>query len=362
VKTKLFRFSGSLAFVFSFFLLACNPNREPAPQGQYANGFFVVNEGPFRNGTGSINYYSRQSNSVTENIFELENNRPLGNIVQSMTIHGEKAYIVVNNANKVEVVDAGSFQSTGVIEGLTMPRYFTGINETKAYVSQWGDNGIEGSIKVVNLNNLTISKTIPTGKGAERMIQVGQRVYVVNTGGYVSDNKVSIINTSTDEVEKTTEVDFKPNSIQADASGNIWVMCGGKKVYNADWSINEDESTEGALLKLSPTGNILQRLPFASKSASPSKLVINAAGNTLYYTYQGGVYAHPVSSNQLNTTPIIIKSFYGIGVDPETGYLFGSDAKDFASNGEVLVYDLSNGELHHTLPAGIAPNSFVFRK
>ncbi len=362
MKTNFIKFSGSLALVLSFFVLACNPNREPEPQGKYANGIFVVNEGPFQSGTGSINFYNRTTGAATENIFELENNRPLGNIVQSMSIHGNRAYIVVNNANKVEVTDAGSFESTGVIENLVMPRYFAGINDTKGYVSQWGANGVDGSIKVINLNNLSVSKTIATGKGADRMIQRGQRVYVVNNGGYSTDNKVSIINTTTDEIEKTVEVDHKPNSIQADANGNIWVLCGGNKVYNANWTINEEASTVGALIQLSPAGNVMQRIAFDSKSASPSKLVINAAGNTLYYTYKGGVYAHPIAQTQLAATPVITKSFYAIAIDPETGYLYGSDAKDFASNGEVLVYDLSNGTQHHTMAAGIIPTYFVFKK
>ena len=51
------------------------------------DGFFIINEGAFGNSDTSLSFYSSESGEVTNNIFQLVNNRPLGDQSQSMTIH-----------------------------------------------------------------------------------------------------------------------------------------------------------------------------------------------------------------------------------------------------------------------------------
>ena len=76
-----------------------------------------------------------------------------------MTEHNDKYYIVVNNSSKIEIVNKTDFVSTGVIEGLAQPRYFLGIDNQKAYVSQWGANGLDGSLAIIDLSDNSVTKT-----------------------------------------------------------------------------------------------------------------------------------------------------------------------------------------------------------
>ena len=51
-------------------------------------------------------------------------------------------------------------------------------------------------------------------------------------------------------------------------------------------------------------------------------------------------------------------SFYGIGVD-QSGNVYAADAKGFAENGEVFVYNPA-GELQNKYTVGRGPNGFAF--
>lgn len=98
--------------------------------GKFAKGVFIVNEGNFTNGNASVSFFDRDSLTVTNDIFDKINGRPLGDVAQSMNEFNEKYYIVVNNSSKVEIVNSSDFVSTGVINGFALPRYFLGINST----------------------------------------------------------------------------------------------------------------------------------------------------------------------------------------------------------------------------------------
>jgi hypothetical protein len=92
-----------LAFVFLF--SACDKTGNEKPAGRWDNSVFIVNEGPFQSGTGTVMAYDRSTGLVSEDLFEAANGRPLGNIVQSLAVYRDKAWIVVNNSHKIKGVN-----------------------------------------------------------------------------------------------------------------------------------------------------------------------------------------------------------------------------------------------------------------
>ncbi|MDP1746231.1 MAG: hypothetical protein Q8L90_11675, partial [Bacteroidota bacterium] len=134
MKTKTLFNLSALALAIAFTSCKKDDPETPAPTPvgvTYDNGVFISNEGPYGSGTGTISFYSRSTSGVTNDIFEVKNSYPLGNVVQSMEIFNGKGYIVVNNAGKVEIVDGSTFTSNGAISGLTNPRNFLGIDNSK---------------------------------------------------------------------------------------------------------------------------------------------------------------------------------------------------------------------------------------
>ncbi len=331
-------------------LSGCGDDESPEPTLPFETGVFISNEGPFQNGTGTITHFNPDNNTTTQKIFETENARPLGNIVQSITFHNDKAYIVVNNANIVEVVNANTFESVATIEGLTMPRYFIGISETKGYVSEWGTGGVNGAIQVIDLTTNTVTKTITTGSGTDRMLMEGNMVYAVNKGGFGTDSTVVAINTTTDELSQTIEVDINPNSIQV-KDNQVFALCNGVNDF-----YNPSSNTPGSLWNITTETKVFQ---FSTPNDHPSNLVVDDQ-NQLYCTNAGQLIQFNEGINVFSTIPLVAKSFYALGFNATDGYLYGSDALDFASDGFVFRYE-TNGTKVDSIQAGIIPGGFAFK-
>jgi hypothetical protein len=87
----------------------------PVPLPDNLNGVFVVNEGAFLQGNGSITFISSDSASITPDIYSTVNNVPLGDVVQSMQLFRSKGYIAVNNSQKLVVVNMVDFKRQAVI-------------------------------------------------------------------------------------------------------------------------------------------------------------------------------------------------------------------------------------------------------
>jgi hypothetical protein len=68
-----------------------------------------------------------------------------------------------------------------------------------------------------------------------------------------------------------------------------------------------------------------------------------------------------VPSNLALVNVVNNKTFYGLGVDPGSGYLYGGTAPDFTQNGMVFRYQ-GGGTLIDSLQAGIAPGHFTFKQ
>src|SRR5687767_12691559 len=101
--------------VLSFLISSCDDD-DNKPKGEFEHGVFVVNEGNFQHADGSISYINPSSGEVSYDLFGAVNSgRALGDVVQSMTIDNDQAYIVVNNSNKIEVVNANTFKASYTI-------------------------------------------------------------------------------------------------------------------------------------------------------------------------------------------------------------------------------------------------------
>lgn len=346
--------------ISSILLFACSKDKEnppPVSNNGYSKGIFVVNEGPFGNGTGTISFLKRDGSGLTNEIYQNANSSiPLGSIVQSMTVIGDKAYIVVNDANKIEIVNLKTFELIQTLENVTSPRYIEYGENGKFYVSCW-----DNTVKIYIADGAESLGQVNVGTGPEKMLLDGQKLWVLNQGGYSIDSTISVIDLSTGQVTNTVDVYPKPTGIQRDKNGLIWVTCSGSG-WNG-WPDSTD--THGHLICINPIDySVLEDFKFPTTSEHPEKLLINSAGEYLYYSYPGGICSHEIGTDILNLNPIITKAgmFYGLDIDPEEDVIYGTDAMGFVQNGMLFRYDAYAGVLIDSLEVGIGPAEFCFSK
>lgn len=339
------------------FITSCSSDDEPhkeEPKGDYENGYFITNEGVYNTGTGTITFVG-DDGKVSQNIYKKVNNEDLGNVVQSMTIKNDKAYIVVNNSNKIVVVDRYTFEKVGVIsEDIRNPRFMVAFND-RAYVSNWGDalDPSDDFIAVVNLATDQVIETISVGEGPEKLLIIKDKLFVNLKGGWGHNDKVAVIDLLNSTVEENIQVGDVPNSIIDDGRGNVWVLCGG-----ITWP--EASQTAGKLLKISnATGSVIREYDFDS-TEHPNFL--NFDNGNLYYSLNGKVYKMSPTAAVLPGNPVNGIEGYFYNMTTYYGTMFATDAKDYNSEGELKIFDLASGALLETIQTGIIPGSVVFQQ
>jgi len=345
---RLLAFAGILA------LTSCGKEDSSTPSADYSKGIFIVNEGKFTDGTGTITYFDPQSHETKQDLFGLVNEKPLGNIAQSMCIFNGKGYIVVNNAGKVEVVDIKTFKSLGTITQLHNPSQFLVIDSTKAYVSDWA-----GNVAVVNLKTDSVTKKIQAGTGPDALLKSGNMVYVANEGGFGSDNTVMVINTQADEVIKTITVGDMPVDLFDDGRGNVWVLCKGIG-YNG-YPLATD--TKGRLVRINKATNEMDfYMEFQTTSDHPDRPVYDKQHQKIYFLYNNSIYRFNLAQvdNPIMEVVVSNKRYYTLGFEDKTGYVYATDARDYVSSGMVYRYDPATTNLIDSIPAGITPHAIVF--
>ena len=317
----------------------------------FENGILVLHEGNFFGGNASISFVSQDLSSVTNGIFNDVNNDALGDVAQSMAFDGDLAYIVVNNSQTVEVVNRFTFEAMGTVDsGLLNPRYMTFANG-RGYVTNWGDgtNPDDDYMAVIDLQGLTVESTIPVPEGPEWILENEGTLYVAHQGGFNQNNIVSVIDASSNTVGSPITVANRPNSMQL-VNNELWVLSGGNPAFTGN-------ETAGQLDKINVATNTVESTFEFAQTEHPNLLSMD--GNTLYYLLNGNVFEMDVADTALPTAAEITGvSFYDMTVND--GRLYGVDAKDFASNGSLEVYDLSDNSVIESLEVSIIPGGVYF--
>ncbi len=301
-------------------LSSCTEKPDPDEKEKgYARGIVIVNEGAFFNSNASISWFDPDSMKMINYLFLEENGRPLGDVAQSFSKTKDKGFIVVNNSQKLEIVDLVTFQSKGMIDKLSYPRFLLPVDEVKGYLT---NGNLEGQVLVIDLFNQRIADTIAVGYGPEHMIRRQNRVFVANSGGWGNDSTLSVINVVTDLVEESWVVGYNPVDMVFDTHGLMWVLCKGKVEWGADWTLAIETASQ--LVRIDPeSGTVMQRIDIGQIGDYywPEKLAVDPSGQYLYYTESGGFYRMQVNATQTPVSPYIEKMFYGFGFDPQSRML-----------------------------------------
>lgn len=327
---------------------ACRKD-QPSPNTTQFNtsssGVFISNEGNFQFGNASVGFYNPNDQTYANDLFKSANNRPLGDVCQSLYFYNNKLYITVNNSNKIEVVNPQTFASIATITGLQSPRYFLPVNIQKAYVTDFTAN----AISVIDLNSHSIIKKIPCKGWTEELMLSNGKVYVTNK----NSPSLYIIDPLMDAIIDSLQIGVGANSLQLDRNNHLWVLASGNASNNELARLSQINTT---------VDTVIQTFQFKTLSEQPWRLKINGAADTLYYL-NNGVYALSILATQLNNQPIIAENkrvFYGLGIDPLSNIIYVSDAIDYVQKGLIYRYQ-SNGQLLNTFNAGIIPNDFYFK-
>lgn len=319
------------------------------------DGVFITNEGNFQYGNASLSYYDPTTMTVENEVFNRANAMKLGDVAQSMIIHDNVGWVVVNNSHVIFAIDINTFKERGRITNLTSPRYMHFLSDEKAYVTQLWDN----RIFIVNPKRYEIigyiecpGMTMENGS-TEQMVQYGKYVYV-NCWSY--QNRILKIDTETDRVVDELVVGIQPTSLVLDKNNKMWTITDGG--YE-----NSPYGYEAPTLYCidAETFTIEKQFRFRLGDKA-SELQLNRAGDMLYWL-NDDVWAMSVDDTRLPIRPFLESKgtiYYGLTVSPGNGDVYVADAIDYQQPGKVYRYT-SDGILQDEFYVGIIPGAFCWK-
>jgi hypothetical protein len=320
-------------------------------------GVLVANEGNFLAANGSVTYYNPEKDSVAQNIFRNAAGDFAGDVLQSITLDGERAYLVLNNSNTIEVANSTTFarEKTVAEPVLDKPRYVSVING-KAYISVFGPYDAEynltnSSIVVADAKTMNITGNIPTRPGVDDLFYAGGYLFA-SINNFGAGSAVSVIDPSKNEVIRDVAVMNGPSGMVLDANNKLWVICRGG--YGAEDSYLESIGVKN-----------FEQVQIHLDFQAGSDLAVSPDGKTLYFTGGNNIYSMPIDSKEAPTAPLFtaeeVVDLYSFGVNPENGDFYVGDARLFSASGGAYVYT-STGALKTSFTTGVGPTQFIFKK
>lgn len=209
MKKLYFKFLHAVALIAGFAFLSA----------QYSNGYIVLNEGNFGTPNAEVSYLD-ENNVMTNNIYGLANGgEEVGDVLQSIYFNQDKAFLVVNNSNKIIVTNRSSFVKTAVItDHISQVRYAT-VADGKLYAT----NSSGGYVSVHDASTFAYITSIPLGGNVEEIITVNGKVYVMRAA-FSSGNKIAVIDPSTNAVINTITLSDGLQSLKSSGT-DIYALC-----------------------------------------------------------------------------------------------------------------------------------------
>lgn len=138
-------------------------------------------------------------------------------------------------------------------------------------------------------------------------------------------------------------------------NGEIRVLCGGRKVYNPDFTLNEAESTHGMLVQISDSE--METL-WTSPKVSDRPYDLTLAGGEVFFLMNGKVYRVGTSGTEVQE--LRSGNYYTLSAGNNAS-IYATDPADFASPGFVHELHTVSGEVINQWTAGIIPRQVVVK-
>ena len=332
--------------------------------------FYLLNEGNMGSNKAILDYYDYASAVYRRNIYaEANPNVPkeLGDVGNDLQVYGSRLYAVINCSNKVEVLDARTCKRIGQID-IPNCRYIR-FHDRYAYVTSYAgpveikpDYEQIGYVAKIDTATLQEVARCLVGYQPDELCIVGNRMYVANSGGYRVPNyekELSVIDLTTFTEVKRIPVGINLHRVRADRHGQLWVTARGDYYDNPSRLYCIDLATETV-----------------SDSLNVAVSDLDIVGDSLYllatewsYIDMQDVITYgivDVKTRQLVSHSFItdgteksIQKPYGLRVNPVTGDIYVTDAKNYVTPGTLYAFSKA-GVLLWSVRTGDIPAHLTF--
>jgi len=336
-----------LIFNFSFLISSCRHDDVVYPTiGTHVTdevregGLYILCEGNMGSNKARLDYINLEKGEYYANWYGSQNPhqlKELGDVGNDIQAYGGRLYAVINCSHKVEVMD----RKARHISQIDIPncRYMAFRGDkmyVSAYVGSVANPELLGSVFEVDTATLQITREVKVGHQPDELCVMGNKLYVVNSGGYLTnryDSTISVIDLQSFTEIRKINVGLNPTRIRKDDHQRLWVACQGN--YG---------SVKPQLVVLE-NEEISHRIPTPCANLSilgSTVYIINNETNTIQsINYQLSTinYQFSIFNFQFSTP---FEHPYGLLATEDALYV--SDAKNYVSSGILYCFDYSGHE------------------
>ncbi|MGL4518689.1 MAG: hypothetical protein ACRCUJ_03020 [Phocaeicola sp.] len=338
----------------------------------------VVNEGQFGYGTSSLTTLTH-ADEVEQDLFRRVNNRPMGDVAQSITRIGNYYYVPLNNSKKVEVFQVGTYQSVetmSIDKNNLIPMYITHLGGDSIFVT---NQNSKGEVLIMDINHgkerSVVRRSFKIGGGSYRTFQsrlLNNKLFVGGDGLWMFDlNNLSAESHRNLYYQSEKDSDGNPRRVQTvdfsklpvDKHNRIWAL-----TWFIDSNTYKDRSY---LLCIDPqTEKTLHEIDVTSLGINTwiGCIDISPDGSTIYFNSSRNVYTLDVENPQLPSKPTFAidldetneadakrkrKTVYHMSISKENTLFMVEVLYGSIERSDVYEYDPRSGALLQKFEAGI---------
>lgn len=329
------------------------PSGVPVEEGRIDGpGMFVLCEGLWRQDNSTLWFIADDGRLVRDVVGGLNKGLRLGDTGSDIHLRGDTIWIVVSTSRSIEMFHRRSGLWLGRLRfpDLREPYAMAFVNDSVAVCTFLND----ASIAEFNARTLTVRvPRVEVGPAPEGITVVGSRVYVANSGlgdlRQAEPGAGTVYVLAASDLSTLDTIRGLPNVmnvLEEPRTGRVW--CTYRHVVSAP------DSLGGVVLYDPSQRTVIQHYRFRS----PTSACVDPATGTLYVLHAAGVSR--IVGGRLST--VISKStsdaWYSLAWDRRTSRLIIGNARNYVTDGEVLVID-TVGTVISRVDVGINPGSIV---
>jgi len=239
-------FSVIASLLSLLFIIGCEDDKSKLISG---TGIFVLCEGEYGAPNASIWSIDWASGEKHGPVYWTTSN-PLGDTGQSLKIHNDKLYIVVNNSHSVEIMNLENgdavYEATLSVPNAS-PRFLEIVNDT-GFLTSWGLSGI----LVFDIQTLDILDTINVNGWPEKILNTEWGLFVTIP-----------MKSYTDYTDRVLVFDPDNYSTPIDSfsvvPGPIELLVSENSIYVASTSYDNSYNSYGGLSKINPVDRTVEK-------------------------------------------------------------------------------------------------------
>jgi len=316
---------------------------------------FILNEGSFKGNNSNIIYFDWATGKINDNdLFVQQNGVKLGDTGNDIEVYGNDLLVAVNVSNYVALLDGYGVEKSRIsfeqYKNLGQVRNLTTIGN-RVYAVSYG--GYVSTLRIDG-DKLVYEDSLKVGERPEDIIALKGKLYVLLQGANYNDNRMAVIEAGSKTIKYVTVLTDPEDLYVAD---DKVIVRGYGASYSNEWGIYDpatDTYTDkgNASVMAVANGKLLIGYSVTDWYANPKTTTSTLSAYNL---------ATGKSETFFKNVPEAISSIsiYSISVNPYDNRIYVATSS-FDANGIIYVFD-GEGNYERSFSAyGINPHAIVF--